>query len=147
MHRRHLNLLPLLSALLLPATPVWAVYKCNEAGGVRYTDIPCPGGDMIDIKPPPANTAAAPKKAAQDRTALKQLETERRNKDRKNAQEQLRHARANAARQKKNKKCALLAQRQQWAEDDWRQADSKTKERARRQHRRATESHQRECSD
>lgn len=140
-----LPLLPLLSALLLPATPAWAIYKCSDAGVIRYTDIACHGGEILDIKLPTVDTAAAQKNAEQDRATLKQLEAERKIEDRKNAQAQRQTERLRSVEQKKNKQCALLAQRKKWAEEDLRQADGKTQDKARRQSRRAAELYQREC--
>lgn len=145
MYHRHRRLLPLLAALLLPATPARAIYKCHEAGVIRYTDVPCPGGKTLDFTAPPPDAAAARKRAAQDKAALKQLETERQAEDKKETQARRQQSRTNSAAQKKNKKCAALAQRRQWAEEDLRQADSTSVDKARRQSRRAAESYQREC--
>jgi len=85
------------------------------------------------------------KRAAQDKAALKQTGNRapggRQKRDTSPASAIPRQQR----RTKKNKKCAALAQRRQWAEEDLRQADSTSVDKARRQSRRAAESYQREC--
>lgn len=56
------------TAMLLPATPVWAIYKClGPDGKVTFQDASCPGqGEEIEVKLPtgPAVPASAPAKRA-----------------------------------------------------------------------------------
>ena len=56
------------TAMLLPATPVWAIFKClGPDGKVTFQDASCPGqGEEIEVKLPtgPAVPASAPAKRA-----------------------------------------------------------------------------------
>ena len=64
------------TAMLLPATPVWAIYKClGPDGKVTFQDASCPGqGEEIEVKLPtgPAVPASAPAKRAPAPAAKKE---------------------------------------------------------------------------
>lgn len=122
-----------------------ALYKCEAQGKVSYADTPCAGGKPLNLDEQPAASADAAEAAqrhARNKSELKRLEDTRRKRDAQDEKEQLRLARANRA---KTKKCATLAQRQKWAQEDAAQASGKSAGKATVKARRAAETFELEC--
>jgi hypothetical protein len=133
----------LLVFLLSPTLPALAVYKCEANGKVTYTDAPCLSAQVLDIeRHPPAAAAQAIKQAAQEKDTLKQLESDRRRQE---AQEEKLQRRASKSQAAARKKCANLARRKKWADEDTVAATGKAVEKARRKARRLAEQHEDEC--
>jgi hypothetical protein len=137
----------LLLALLSASAPALAVYKCEAAGKVVYSDAPCrstTGGSMkeIDIAPPLSDAATAQQRAEQDKKELQRLETARRKQEA--IDEKERHH-AFKAQEAKKKKCRELALRSKWAREDAAQAVGKSSEKARRNAHRAAEKYHLAC--
>lgn len=136
----------LLIVLLLSfSMPALAVYKCEAGGTASYSDTPCPGGTIIDTgntAPANADRQQAEQQLAQNKTEAERLRRERQRREAAEERQQRQLARAHAARQKK---CAALALRQHWAEEDARQATGKAAPKAERKARRAAEKHALEC--
>ncbi|MFJ9450030.1 MULTISPECIES: DUF4124 domain-containing protein [unclassified Herbaspirillum] len=142
--------LPLLLSLLLCSLPAWAVYKCDSDGKVTYSDAACANGKSIAIDDTrgvksPAPVAAAKDKAVQQRLDKSRAAEEKRVSRQREKQER-EDARAKLVAEKQKRKCAQLAQRKAWAEEDLRNAPVKTMEKARRKSQRATENYRAECS-
>jgi type IV secretory pathway VirB10-like protein len=135
----------LLCLLAFFAAPALAIYKCDSQGKVSYGDEPCPGGQALNIGgTPPANadTAVAEKRTAQEKTRVKRLENERHKREAQDEKELQRAAHAAAAKQKK---CALLARRQKWANEDAAAATGKSSAKARLKARRVAEQFDTDC--
>jgi hypothetical protein len=131
--------------LLLCAFPAFAIYKCDSGGKVSYSDTLCPGGAKLDIdNEPPRDAATARRKAAQDEKKLERLETDHRKRKEREDKAWQRTAKSGAAL---HRKCATLARKQKWAEEDATAAAGKTSAKAKRKAERASETYQSECSD
>lgn len=139
----------LLISLLLLACPfsAMAVYKCESGRSVSYSDMPCTGGKSSTIDT--AHNSVGPEAAAENpglesqKTTLQQLERTRHRREAREEKQAQKIARVRAARQKK---CAGLAQRQKWREEDAAQAVGKTAERTRLKARRMAEAYRLECA-
>jgi short-subunit dehydrogenase involved in D-alanine esterification of teichoic acids len=145
MHTKTFTLL--LLALLSVSAPALAVYKCEAAGKVVYSDAPCRnviGGSMkeIDVAPPLSDTASAQQRAEQNRKELHRLETARKKQEAIDEKER-RHA--FKTQEAKKKKCRELALRAKWAREDAAQAAGKSSEKARRNAHRAAEKYHLAC--
>jgi hypothetical protein len=134
----------LVAGLLLFVTlPAMAIYKCETAHGVAYSDTACPGGKPLAIDgSSPTTSTEAQARAAADRKQLHQLEQARHKREAVEDKEQRRLAQKVAA---KNRKCAALAQRKKWDEEDAAQATGKSADKARKRARRAAEKFTLEC--
>lgn len=139
----------LISLLLLACSfPAMAVYKCETGRSVSYSDIPCTGGKSSTLDTA-HNTVGPEPEAAENpglerqKTTLQQLERTRHRREAREEKEAQKIARVRAARQKK---CAGLAQRQKWREEDAAQAVGKTAERTRLKARRMAEAYRLECA-
>lgn len=135
-------LLIVLSSLSAPAL---AIYKCEAAGKVVYSDMPClASGKMkeIAIAPPLSEPSVAQRQLDDDKKELRRLETSRQ-KDEAAAEKERRHA--FKAHEAKQKKCKDLALRTKYADEDAANANWKTAEKAKRNARRATEKYQLSC--
>jgi hypothetical protein len=136
----------LLSAVLISATiPAFAIYKCESGAKVTYSDTACIGSQSTDLGNPATrsdNASQIRRELAQQKAEVKQLETARHKQEAQ--QEKLRKTalRTEAARQKK---CASLARRKKWADEDAAAATGKSREKARRKARRAEEVYDSEC--
>jgi vacuolar-type H+-ATPase subunit I/STV1 len=137
---------PLLVMLLLSfSTPAFAVYKCEAGGKTSYSDTPCAGGSVVataKLTPAAIESARAEQKQAQQKEEARRLERERQGREAAEERQQRQDARARAARQKK---CAALALRTKWAEEDAAKANPKAAPKAVHNARRAAEKHQLEC--
>ncbi|MCW5298127.1 hypothetical protein DXT88_08040 [Herbaspirillum lusitanum] len=141
---------PLLAlSLLLCSLPAWAVYKCDSDGKVTYSDAACANGTTVAIDDArgvnsPTQTTAAKDKALRQRLDKSRAAEEKRVSRQREKQER-EEARARLVAEKQKRKCAQLAQRKSWAEDDLRNAPVKTMEKARRKSQRAAENYRAEC--
>lgn len=106
--------------------------------------MPCAGGHRLDLDAAPPPDIDSRRQLVQEKAELKQLENARHKQEAKGAKEGQRATRAFAVKQKK---CATLARRQKWANEDAARATLKTAEKAKRKARRAEEVYQAECSD
>lgn len=133
---------PLLLTLLLAAcAPAFAIYKCESDGKTVYGDTPCPGGRTLDAAPA-ADAAPATREAARQKEEAARLERARHQREAQEERAQQKQARTAAAQRKK---CASLALRRQWAEEDAAKANPKAAPKAQQTARRAAEKHQLEC--
>lgn len=135
----------LLLVLLAISTPALAIYKCESAGRVVYSDMPCPGGKPLDldIASPSGDPTDAQQQAQQDKRELQRIENAKQKEYAADERERRSLQKRNASRQKK---CADLALRRKWAEEDAASAHPKSAERAKRTARRAAEKHEQECA-
>ncbi len=145
---RHRLLLAL--PLLLCTLPAWAVYKCESNGQVTYSDAACANGKPVVIDDTRGVKNPAPVAAAKDKAVQQRLDKSRAAEDkrltRQREKQERAEARAKLVAEKQKRKCAQLAQRKAWAEDDLRNAPAKTMEKARRKSQRAAENYRAECS-
>lgn len=134
----------LLCLLVSLSAPALAVFKCKSANGVVYRDQECPGGTAlpIDSNPDMAEAAKAAQQTSQEKKQLQRLENERRRRE---AQEEKERQRAAHAYAVKQKRCATLARRKQWAEEDAAAATGKSIEKAKVKARRVTQVYEDEC--
>lgn len=134
----------LLCLLVASSAPALALYKCKSGDTISYSDAPCPGGKVLDIgsSPSAADTAKARQQTAEEQKKLKRLENERRKHEAQEEKERQRIAYVNAAKQKR---CALLARRKRWADEDVAKSAGKSNEKARLKVRRVTEQFEEEC--
>ena len=148
MFRHHLPLLAL--PLLLCTLPAWAVYKCESNGHVTYSDAACANGKPVVIDDTRGVKNPAPVAAAKDKAVQQRLDKSRAAEDkrltRQREKQERAEARAKLVAEKQKRKCAQLAQRKAWAEDDLRNAPVKTMEKARRKSQRAAENYRSECA-
>lgn len=135
----------LIGIFLCMAEPAFAIYKCEDAGKVSYSDIPCAsaieiGTDRLD----PLEAKRAHKQAAEEKKMLGRLETEERKNVRKQEGDRRRIAKSEASRENR---CKTLERRRKWANEDSHLASVKTEAKAKRKARRAAEQYEQECSD
>lgn len=110
---------PLLS--LSFAAGAQAAFRCQEHGRVIYTNVACLGGTMVasgdlrDRAGLQADLIAASQRAAADQKRLMELQDERQHAERLEAQQ---NRRARAAASNRQTKCAALALRKKWLEED-----------------------------
>jgi hypothetical protein len=128
------------------SAPALAVYKCEFAGKVAYSDAPCRDGKMkeLDIAPPLSDPDAAQQRVAQDKEDLQRLESRRKKHE---AIEEKQRRRAARAQQARKKKCATLALHSKWADEDAAGANIRSSEKAKRKAQRAAEKYQLECGN
>lgn len=138
---------PLCRALLLALTcllwtpPAFAVYRCELAGRMTYTDLPCDGTRLGLPASPPAQ-APASDLLARERAEVSRLQKLREQRERQDRQIRDLAARGAAAREKK---CRTLALQLKWREEDLRDAPPDKAARARTRARRAAEKFRVEC--
>jgi hypothetical protein len=125
------------------ASPAWAIFKCESAGNVMYSDTPCEGGKVLDVKIPlPADTVEATSHAAREKQQLKTLERERHKRE---AAEQRELKKASRERAARHKKCAAHARRQKQARSEVSRTTGIANEKARRKAQQVTEAYEAEC--
>jgi len=135
--------LALFCVLVLGSAPAMAIYKCEAGGKITYSDEACPGGRAVDIQnggKPVASDAG--QRAAREKSELERLQQARRKEEAANQKEQAKIAKADAAT---HKKCATLAMRKKWGEEDAAAASLKSAEKAKRNARRKAEKYEAEC--
>ena len=142
------------STFLALSMPAFAIYKCEADGNVTYSDTGCAKGKMIDMREKPvpadatkagiaqANADRARQKAEQEKKEAKRLEAQRHKSEAKDDKEQKQAARSAEA---KRKKCASLAMRKKWTEEDAANTTGKSAAKAKLKARRATEKYELEC--
>ena len=142
-----------LSLSLLVAAPAWAIYKCETDGKVTYSDAACANGKTLNVDTSKGNTGMAPSQTAKDK-AKDQAQAQRLEREHAKAVSQQikaqqkterEAARAKLVEDKQKRKCALLAQRKKWADEDVRTATVKNLEKSRRKSLRINEQYQAEC--
>jgi hypothetical protein len=135
--------------LLFCTLPAWAVYKCESNGQVTYSDAACANSKPVVIDDTRGVKNPAPVAAAKDKAVQQRLDKSRAAEDkrltRQRENQERAEARAKLVAEKQKRKCAQLAQRKAWAEDDLRNAPVKTMEKARRKSQRAAENYRAEC--
>jgi hypothetical protein len=134
-----------LSFLLVSfSMPALAIYKCESAGAVTYSEAPCPGGKLMDIdnKPSEGDAAKSAQQTAKDKKELARLESARHKSEAAEEKVKRQAARAAAARERK---CASLAQRKKWLLEDAAKAAGKAADKAKLKARRMAEKYQLEC--
>lgn len=140
-----LPLLALPFLLQLCPAPAWAVYKCESNGQVTYSDATCANGKTVAIDDARGIKSPTPTASAKDKAAQQRLEKSRTAEDQRAARQRDKQsreeARARLVAEKQKRKCALLAQRKTWAEEDLRNAPVKSMEKVRRKSQRATENY------
>lgn len=135
------------SALLCCAAPALALFKCESAGNVTYSDSPCTSGKTVELddrtaKPAAADTSRARQQSAQEKKEATRLEADRHRREAKDGREQTQIARAAIA---KRKKCTALAQRRKWSEEDAASASAKSIAKTQKKARRMAEKYEAEC--
>lgn len=134
----------LLAGLFLAlSAPAFAIYKCEADGKFSYSDTLCPNGKTLDLAVSVSDAASARQQASQEKRALQHLENDRHKREARDEKEQQRAAHAYANRQKK---CAALARKRKWADEDLASAKLKSIEKAKRKSRRLTEQYDAQCS-
>jgi len=148
-HASPLWLSATLSLSLFVATPAWAIYKCEADGKVTYSDAACTNAKTINVDTSKGNTGISPPQAVQNTTESQRLARERTKTDKQQIKAQQKAereaARAKLVEDKQKRKCAQLAQRKKWADDDVRTATIKNLEKARRKSSRVNDQYQAEC--
>ncbi len=136
-----------ISLLWLMPLPALSIYKCESNRAISYSDIPCSSGasSTIDtsfntISPAPSSTD---QQLVRQKAELKRLENARHKREEKEDKERQQAAKVAAAKQKK---CAGLAQRRKWSDEDAALATGKAGERARIKARRMSEKYLLECA-
>lgn len=129
--------------LALSTPAAFAVYKCETDSKFSYSDTPCPNGKTLDIASAPPDTVSARQQGIQEKSALKRLENDRHKREAREEKEQQRAARAYANKQKK---CAALARKKKWADEDLASVKLKSLEKAKRKSRRLAEQYDAQCS-
>lgn len=136
-------LLPCLFFLVL--SPAMAAYKCETGKSISYSDTPCPGGKQLTTDSTainPTDVAQAKQRAEREKQELTTLEHARHQREASEEKEQKKTAKKIAD---KKKKCAALAQKRQWSEEDAARASVKSEAKAKRKARRAAEKYEMEC--
>lgn len=135
----------LVTLLLSFSAPAFAIFKCEIAGKVTYSDEPCPGGKTVIANGDTVSSldaAKAKQQLAQDKREVERLEKARHLRETKEEKEQ-RLATRNA--NVKKAKCTSLEQRKKWADEDAAHATGKSADNAKRKARRTTEKYEMEC--
>lgn len=136
----------LLLVLLAVSAPALAIYKCESGGRTVYSDAPCSSGKSTALEintRPSGDPDAAQQQLSQDKQELQRIENARQKQEAIDQRERRKQYKTGEA---KKKKCADLALRKKWAEEDAASAHPKSQERARRTARRAAEKHELECA-
>lgn len=128
---------------LVLSAPAFAIYKCEADGKFSYSDTLCLNGKALDLAASVPDAASAKQQALQEKSALQHLENDRHKREAREEKEQQRAARAYASRQKK---CATLARKRKWADEDLASAKLKSIEKTKRKSRRLAEQYDAQCS-
>jgi len=134
---------PVLAALFLFLScftpPAAAIYKCEQAGVVTYTDVPCDGQQLsiaMPEKPVKTDGKAEDMSLSREKKEVAKLQAIREQRERQDKQIRDLSARGAAARERK---CKSLALQLKWREEDLRDAPLGSQEKARKMARRAAE--------
>lgn len=128
------------------SAPSWAIYKCEFAGKLAYSDLPCKVGLMkeLPIASAPTDQENAQQRLAQDKEKLADFEAQR---HRQQAIDERKQQKELKARTVRDKKCAELSQRLKWANEDFASASLKSRDKAQLKAQRAREKFQLSCQD
>ncbi len=133
------------------SVPALAINKCEIDGKVSYTEAPCPAGKTTVLASVPAPNASAVAQAkaiaGKDARALQKIEAEKAKQDKADLAANKAAARNAAKQAKQQKKCAQLAQKKRWADEDAAKAGPKNQTTARSKASRAAEKMELECKD
>ena len=135
----------LVTLLLSFSAPALAIFKCEIAGKVTYSDEPCLGGKTVIANggtAPSLDATKAKQQLAQDKREVERLEKARHQRETKEEKEQQQAARSANV---KKAKCTSLEQSKKWADEDAAHATGKSADNAKRKARRATEKYEVEC--
>ena len=134
-----------LAAIFLSLTcvtpPAAAIYKCEQAGIVTYTDIPC-DGQQLSVTVPEKPQETQDKSLAREKKEVAQLQAIREQRERQDKQIRDLALRGAAARERK---CKSLALQLKWREEDLRDAPLHAQTKARKMARRAAEKYRNDC--
>jgi len=127
--------------LIFFTPPAAAIYKCEQAGVITYTDIPCDGQQLSVTRPEPARETED-KSLERERKEATRLQALREQRERQDKQIRDLSARGAAARERK---CKSLALQLKWREEDLREAPLGAQDKARKMARRAAEKYRTDC--
>ena len=104
-----------------------AAYRCDDAGRVTYTNLPCPSGRQTEIvdrstAPTAQDRAAADARSRADRAQLTVIDETRERERRQDTKAAAEAARRNAGRGKEAAACSKLALRAKRAHEDFERA-------------------------
>ena len=125
--------------------PAAAIYKCEQAGVVTYTDVPCDGQQLSITVPEKLREAegkTGDNSLAHEKKEVAKLQAIREQRERQDKQIRDLSARGAAARERK---CKSLALQLKWREEDLRDAPLHAQIKARKMARRAAEKYQNDC--
>ncbi len=138
----HTSALPaIVLSLYLITPPASAIYKCEQANVVTYTDIPC-DGQQLSITPPEPAREPEEKSLLREKKEAARLQALREQRERQDKQIRDLSARGAAARERK---CKSLALQLKWREEDLRDAPLGSQDKARKMARRAAEKYRNDC--
>ena len=125
--------------------PAAAIYKCEQAGVVTYTDVPCDGQQLsitVPVKLREAEGKTGDNSLAHEKKEVAKLQAIREQRERQDKQIRDLSARGAAARERK---CQSLALQLKWREEDLRDAPLGSQDKARKMARRAAEKYRNDC--
>jgi hypothetical protein len=138
-----------LAAILLSLScftpPAAAIYKCEQAGVITYTDVPCDGQQLtitVPETPREAERKTDEKSLEREKKEVAKLQAIREQRERQDKQIRDLSARGAAARERK---CKSLALQLKWREEDLRDAPLGSQDKARKMARRAAEKYRNDC--
>lgn len=144
-----IRILPFL-VLVTAASATHAMYRCQDGSSVTYTDSPCASGTSSDIRDKvkdqvlPADANEARQRLARQQQFLGQASAEQLKEQQSAERLQKKEALARAAR---DRRCADLALRRKWAQEDAELATMRTKAAAQRKAVRAGERYDISCKN
>jgi hypothetical protein len=141
LHAGALPILVLYFSLIFATPPAAAVYKCEQAGVITYTDIPC-DGEQLSVTLPERAREAEDKSLLREKKEAARLQALREQRERQDKQIRDLSARGAAARERK---CKSLALQLKWREEDLREAPLGSQDKARKMARRAAEKYRNDC--
>jgi hypothetical protein len=127
------------------APPAAAIYKCEQAGVVTYTDVPCDGQQLSITVPEKLREAEGrtdDKSLEREKKEVAKLQAIREQRERQDKQIRDLSARGAAARERK---CKSLSLQLKWREEDLRDAPLGSQDKARKMARRAAEKYRNDC--
>jgi len=126
-------------------SPAAAIYKCEQAGVITYTDVPCDGQQLpitVPEKLRETEEKTDDKSLAHQKREVAKLQAIREQRERQDKQIRDLSARGAAARERK---CKSLALQLRWREEDLRDAPLHAQSKARKMARRAAEKYHNDC--
>jgi hypothetical protein len=126
-------------------SPAAAIYKCEQAGVITYTDVPCDGQQLpitVPEKLRETEEKTDDKSLAHQKREVAKLQAIREQRERQDKQIRDLSARGAAARERK---CKSLALQLRWREEDLRDAPLHAQIKARKMARRAAEKYHNDC--